>query len=245
MAGDPGVALPELAGQRVSIRARHRWRAIRRSSVATSAAVKWFQSAPAIDGGRSRRADVQALAAGGVSIRARHRWRAILHTSRHTSRRAVVSIRARHRWRAIRHIHPQGINDGQSFNPRPPSMAGDPGGPSASEIHVGVSIRARHRWRAIPAGRPQGHARTKVSIRARHRWRAIRAWCAMGINSGWFQSAPAIDGGRSSGQGQRLPVIAQVSIRARHRWRAIPGYTRPFALTYPFQSAPAIDGGRS
>jgi len=42
------------------------------------------------------------------------------------------------------------------------------------------------------------------------------------INSYSFQSAPAIDGGRSTVLSRRLPELRDVSIRARHRWRAIP-----------------------
>jgi len=60
-----------------------------------------FQSAPAIDGGRSG-APTGNKGATYVSIRARHRWRAI--------QEFFLYLRAR---RAC-------------FNPRPPSMAGDP-----------------------------------------------------------------------------------------------------------------------
>ena len=37
----------------------------------------------------------------------------------------------------------------RSFNPRPPSLAGDPCGASLLRYHRDVSIRARHHWRAI------------------------------------------------------------------------------------------------
>jgi len=88
-------------------------------------------------------------------------------------------------------------------------------------------------------------ARQVVSIRARHRWRAIPSTVRRWQRVKWFQSAPAIDGGRSHWAPLALIAAAPVSIRARHRWRAIPSNT-PSARQAPvFQSAPAIDGGRS
>jgi len=60
-----------------------------------------------------------------------------------------------------------------------------------------------------------------VSIRARHRWRAIHSMEPLPPSSMSFQSAPAIDGGRSR--------VIQFIQPADKR----------------FQSAPAIDGGRS
>ena len=83
----------------VSIRASHRWRAIRGCSTGIAESLS-FQSAPAIDGGRSL-SNLLTLYAENVSIRARHRWRAI--------RCDCDADRALNR-----------------FNPRPPSMAGDP-----------------------------------------------------------------------------------------------------------------------
>ena len=179
-----------------------------------------FQSAPAIDGGRSRQAPAQSCCVEWVSIRARHRWRAIRHsqclsaspsgfqsapaidggrsmrTLRHIEGNRRVSIRARHRWRAI----PRPLRRGWrmlGFNPRPPSMAGDPVSPHGQHQPGAVSIRARHRWRAILACVIRGDFRCK------------------------FQSAPAIDGGRSPQADEALPLLGGVSIRARHRWRAI------------------------
>jgi len=52
MAGDPRPALFGGVDTTVSIRARHRWRAIRRQEMRHLKG-KLFQSAPAIDGGRS------------------------------------------------------------------------------------------------------------------------------------------------------------------------------------------------
>ena len=134
------------------------------------------------------------------------------------------------------------------FNPRPPSMAGDP------PIRIGcVMVDVFQSAPAIDGGRSErgqricrGHE--PVSIRARHRWRAIRLADKLATRHGWLQSAPAIDGGRSH-QGHhvgRLHVVFQsapaidggrslgrgnlsqghhVSIRARHRWRAIRSWT--------------------
>ena len=107
------------------------------------------------------------------------------------------------------------------FNPRPPSLAGDPRIVGAQHAHVIVSIRARHHWRAILGEDVAGHAVGNVSIRARHHWRAI----------------PAI--------GQLALDVALVSIRARHHWRAILAVNATMVVITKFQSAPAITGGRS
>jgi len=176
MAGDPWPSHHLQLTGHVSIRARHRWRAIQ-GSPARGWMKRMFQSAPAIDGGRSvvcgvpaaRRksfnprppsmaGDPRVLAAAigylMVSIRARHRWRAIQQQAREAESALTVSIRARHRWRAIPH-HKLG---GDHF--------------------TAVSIRARHRWRAILRPVLRGTGVVFVSIRARHRWRAIRCWRA-------------------------------------------------------------------
>ena len=148
-------------------------------------------------------------------------------------------------------------------------MAGDPtasrpvGGPDR------VSIRARHRWRAIRIFRLAVALPRIVSIRARHRWRAIlylgspavlvlAFQSAPAIDGGRsrflvilrehhakFQSAPAIDGGRSGRPARRPGTRPRVSIRARHRWRAILHIGQCSSQAALFQSAPAIDGGRS
>ena len=195
MAGDPALPMLERLAQRVSIRARHRWRAIHANATAyrrqppcfnprppsmagdpTPAAPRLanvgFQSAPAIDGGRSRIPTRPAPArsrfnprppsmAGDpcvcnpwgfpmqVSIRARHRWRAIP-----AGRRSAASAGRRFNPRPPsmagdpqpwRKTHPVSL----CFNPRPPSMAGDPVFRRTSKLTRAVSIRARHRWRAI------------------------------------------------------------------------------------------------
>ena len=106
------------------------------------------------------------------------------------------------------------------FNPRPPSMAGDPVSPHGQHQPGAVSIRARHRWRAILACVIRGDFRCK------------------------FQSAPAIDGGRSGvspnvqadkgGFNPRPPSMAGDPFSGF--------FGKPLLM---FQSAPAIDGGRS
>ena len=132
-----------------------------------------FQSAPAIDGGRS---DSRGAAqAKDLSFQ---------------SAPAIDGGRSAPVWRCWARAG--------CFNPRPPSMAGDPELGGEVSLAVGVSIRARHRWRAILLAGGCGGATGDVSIRARHRWRAILTM--------------AVDV-----QPNRL-----VSIRARHRWRAIP-----------------------
>ncbi len=227
----------------VSIRARHHWRAIRK-------------------GGRS------ILTFTPVSIRARHHWRAIRLMAVCSSGIFRVSIRARHHWRAILGYADSmadakafqsapAITGGRSrlgvpclrlttcFNPRPPSLAGDPS--CAAVPSSGWQFQSAP---AITGGR---------SWHKRYLDRCLEA----------FQSAPAITGGRSKvdavitdppyGFNPRPPSLAGdpalhrttkrchsfVSIRARHHWRAIQigHWIRPPRRM--FQSAPAITGGRS
>ncbi len=268
MAGDPDGFRRFRNAYIVSIRARHRWRAIRPRcryrpfwracfnprppSMAGDPSYKdvstyhisWFQSAPAIDGGRSHAAPFNLCVVAQVSIRARHRWRAIRDHLYVLRVGRAVSIRARHRWRAIR------------------------SGRADADDRRLVSIRARHRWRAIRVSAFHLPQTRQVSIRARHRWRAIPEGVRGGAMLEKFQSAPAIDGGRSLGRCDRFglqdrfnprpPSMAgdppnrsatnswpRVSIRARHRWRAIRGPDEAARPVASFQSAPAIDGGRS
>ena len=80
------------------------------------------------------------------------------------------------------------------FNPRPPLLAGDA---IVGPVVVPVAI---------------------VSIRARHCWRAMRYTEDVGLVPAWFQSAPAIAGGRCcdgifglthcSGFNPRPPLLA-------------------------------------
>ena len=201
-----------------------------------------FQSAPAIAGGRCCRAPPSARTAPGFNPRppllAGDACRALV--PRHGT---SVSIRARHCWRAM------------------PVRADRP------LARSGVSIRARHCWRAMRPGQRRPRARREVSIRARHCWRAMRDWGAHRRGRPWFQSAPAIAGGRcdwgkvrpthSRRFNPRPPLLAgdavahlraavgqAVSIRARHCWRAMHAPGLVFPEVVMFQSAPAIAGGR-
>jgi len=108
-----------------------------------------FQSAPAIDGGRSQ-----------------PRLARLYRLHQFQSAPAIDGGRS-----GCQTSHRPGIS---SFNPRPPSMAGDPLH-ARHHCHAGwVSIRARHRWRAIRLYSGFFYSVLHVSIRARHRWRAIR-----------------------------------------------------------------------
>ena len=206
--------------QRVSIRARHCWRANLRLGL-RSLALCLFQSAPAIAGGRiriTRTAPVATscfnprppLLAGesvvpcpdlrgrGVSIRARHCWRA--NPTRHAVKRALfvnVSIRARHCWRANPASAAATSAGSSCFNPRPPLLAGESSG-NACLVDFPDCFNPRppllageSRLRGGFHGCPQA-----VSIRARHCWRANPWHLLCAALTVWFQSAPAIAGGR-------------------------------------------------
>ena len=171
MAGDPALPMLERLAQRVSIRARHRWRAIHANATAyrrqppcfnprppsmagdpTPAAPRLanvgFQSAPAIDGGRSRIPTRPAPARSRFNPRPPS-MAGDPCVCNPWGFPMQVSIRARHRWRAIPAGRRSAASAGRRFNPRPPSMAGDPQADEALPLLGGVSIRARHRWRAI------------------------------------------------------------------------------------------------
>ena len=243
LAGDPRAGCWVGPGLGVSIRARHHWRAIRRParSIASS---KKFQSAPAITGGRSPRAGA--------------RWRGY---RRFQSAPAITGGRSRSRTRG-RCLH-------SCFNPRPPSLAGDPTGAFAEGVIQQVSIRARHHWRAIHHFQGCQQMITHVSIRARHHWRAIHPpgdpaarhrpvsirarhhWRAIPQQLARCQAArtcfnprpPSLAGDPPAPDQAGRPQV--VSIRARHHWRAIPSSAPGNSRSRPFQSAPAITGGRS
>jgi len=190
-----------------------------------SGATDWldvlFQSAPAIDGGRSDTARMTA--------RKPDKFQSAPAIDGGRSDDAAPSVYADNWFQSAPAIDGGRSGIGSSaldfmmgrFNPRPPSMAGDPATGSVGDGAGVVSIRARHRWRAIPALQPMPLRVTAVSIRARHRWRAIHQHIDRRVN------------------------FEVVSIRARHRWRAIPRMWACLATSRRFQSAPAIDGGRS
>jgi len=269
MAGDPYQVIGPTGVGMVSIRARHRWRAIPHllhkhppiSDVSIRARHRWR----AIQFWVRHAAVVPA-----VSIRARHRWRAIHAACRHPSLSRMVSIRARHRWRAIPDDAFGAIDvglfqsapaiDGGRSRPRPsgpicghlfqsaPAIDGGRSAPasasrpirsmfqSAPAIDGGRSAREREACAQVCSFNPRppsmaGDPRhvdiiahsTEVSIRARHRWRAIHHCTPRCHPAPEFQSAPAIDGGRSQPRLMCAGCGQIVSIRARHRWRAIPG----------------------
>ena len=181
---------------RVSIRARHCWRAMRCRARRTEPPPCCFNPRP-------------PLLAGDADGRSgRRRCRRCFNPRppllAGDARRLVglclaqqVSIRARHCWRAMRVTAGAGAGIGAGFNPRPPLLAGD-ASPSASSANAtAVSIRARHCWRAMrrcPGSRWTGSCFNPrppllagdafrldfsdtahlVSIRARHCWRAMR-----------------------------------------------------------------------
>ena len=203
----------------VSIRARHRWRAIHPQAPALPTLMV-FQSAPAIDGGRSpaphqghgmdgRFNPRPPSMAGDPALRGARSRRPGSFNPRPPSMAGDPPCAATPRQAAKRFNPrpPSMAGDPQrqhrrgqertGFNPRPPSMAGDPRFPRSGACASPVSIRARHRWRAIPLPALQAGDDVGVSIRARHRWRAILKASTSKLKPSMFQSAPAIDGGRS------------------------------------------------
>jgi len=157
---------------------------------------------------------------------------------------AEVSIRARHHWRAI----PAGKNRvskrASSFNPRPPSLAGDPVPP--------LYGRRNSRFQSAPA--ITGGRSLVVPL---------LVLLVLGFNP----RPPSLAGDPSRPCAVRRPVrcfnprppslagdpftvthntaTQLVSIRARHHWRAIRPSRCVSTSSTPFQSAPAITGGRS
>ena len=231
-----------VANQLVSIRARHCWRA-NRSTPMMIAVFVWFQSAPAIAGGRIR----------------------LLHGFQH--RRRPVSIRARHCWRANRR-HPSACCEQGSFNPRPPLLAGESPPPVSM-----LRTRQFQSAPAIAGGRIPITKTAQVRMCGFNpRPPLLAGESGAGPKrpppAVWFQSAPAIAGGRIPQVLIGHDWALDVSIRARHCWRAnrslhaVPTLLRGFNPRPPllagesrmgvlandvnemFQSAPAIAGGR-
>ena len=242
LAGDAPCPFLNTARWKVSIRARHCWRAMPRILRAARYALP-------------------------VSIRARHCWRAMRRHAQPAAHRGPVSIRARHCWRAMhcsaasrsgssvfqsapaiaggRCVIAGALLESRTrFNPRPPLLAGD------------------------APGQRRPRARREVSIRARHCWRAMHRWHACHHTLMAFQSAPAIAGGRClceschtssfNGFNPRPPLLAGDAMRAAKPTRLLGGFNpRPPLLAgdagavadqgfseIEFQSAPAIAGGR-
>ena len=110
----------------------------------------WFQSTPAITGGRDGLIDAQHLHKTSFNPRPP----LLAGETRSTpppQHRRVVSIHARHYWRA-RHDHQRYDPAARCFNPRPPLLAGE----TRTVCHRCrpriVSIHARHYWRARREG---------------------------------------------------------------------------------------------
>ena len=206
-----------LLGDRVSIRARHCWRAMRKS-LGMPSGICCFNPRPPLLAGDAR-GRPSALPSIRVSIRARHCWRAmrrsrVMSASTAVFQSAPAIAGGRCACAALT------IRPSRCFNPRPPLLAGDAHADFARAGAGGVSIRARHCWRAMHQG-----GVTMALVRV-------------------FQSAPAIAGGRCRPNGldqrparcfnPRPPLLAgdasrsratssgmNVSIRARHCWRAM------------------------
>ena len=155
---------------RVSIHARHYWRAMPVSS-SRATPFRWFQSTPAITGGRcysstfsgcshawfqstpaitGGRCQIDALVGQvrRVSIHARHYWRAMLlgipvclTAVWFQSTPAITGGRCL--------LAAQQCGEHSSFNPRPPLLAGDAPTYMLLRREHEVSIHARHYWRAM------------------------------------------------------------------------------------------------
>ena len=155
-----------------------------------------------------------------------------------------------------------------SFNPRPPLLAGESIGKNGVGKSTLVSIHARHCWRANLLADPQhtvlapfqstpaiaggriACAALEVTDRGCFNPRppllAGESRCAMSayLRNLKFQSTPAIAGGRIFPATHQGRALGFVSIHARHCWRANRrGQTGP-EVWIEFQSTPAIAGGR-
>ena len=170
MPGDPFEALGYIILCLVSIRARHQCRAI------PSSWHDWyrhlsFQSAPDINAGRSKRADLHARLRQCFNPRPTSMPGDPKHESIHNVLGEFQSAPDINAGRSPRRA--SRLPARRCFNPRPTSMPGDP--PVQREIT----------------------RTTSVSIRARHQCRAIRCKNFHSCSIGLFQSAPDINAGRS------------------------------------------------
>ena len=132
-----------------------------------------------------------------VSIHARHCWRATPHNFWLRPVTVGVSIHARHCWRATPALRRSWLARCESFNPRPPLLAGDSPSIHLQRLHTSL-----------------------VSIHARHCWRATHALAGHKLIFLLFQSTPAIAGGRLRVCFMVICMVMVVSIHARHCWRA-------------------------
>ena len=176
LAGDATQPRVASAYTRVSIHARHYWRAMRAQA-----------------GGKIKE--------WSVSIHARHYWRAMRSCAGLLLRTIPVSIHARHYWRAMRRStapstsaqpfqSTPAITGGRClsaaahrpwagcFNPRPPLLAGDA---RTCAPHPSSSGCFNPRPPLLAGDAHQlggGGAPVVVSIHARHYWRAMLLVCA-------------------------------------------------------------------
>ena len=179
---------------RVSIHARHCWRAT----------PGWDES---------------LLKLELVSIHARHCWRATRQRRRGNPQHGRFNPRppllAGDSWCT------PASTAGPTLFQSTPAIAGGRLVMTLEEIYARctVSIHARHCWRAThqAALAPQHHP---VSIHARHCWRATHKRHNRPARRWMFQSTPAIAGGRLIDGPDGVTIVDFVSIHARHCWRA-------------------------
>ena len=204
----------------------------------------WFQSAPAIAGGRCTGwYDYWCKEMVFQSAPAIAGGRCIVAVGVHISSGVFQSAPAIAGGRCCAKPGIQVLHS--CFNPRPPLLAGDAFRPVACQCSP-FCFNPRPPLLAGDAEMITGTGGKKeVSIRARHCWRAMPATTPTHCHTNLFQSAPAIAGGRCCCQisarmvrssfNPRPPLLAgdaykddvgihrhEVSIRARHCWRAMP-----------------------
>ncbi len=102
LAGEPTVKSDAGRSQRVSIHARHCWRANPALGAAVSAETCGFNPRPPLLAGEPPQFDGMDFEQDAVSIHARHCWRANQRGHQLPKRQSTVSIHARHCWRANR-----------------------------------------------------------------------------------------------------------------------------------------------
>ncbi len=142
-------------------------------------------------------------------------------------------------------LHRPGGTGIPSFNPRPPLLAGESINGATYIVATHVSIHARHCWRANHgAAAGQDACSHGVSIHARHCWRANPRCAANCAAPSWFQSTPAIAGGRihkNHEDAGRFAVFQSTPAIAGGR---ILVWVEEAHGVSKFQSTPAIAGGR-
>ena len=180
-----------------------------------------FQSTPAITGGRCLAPSWLSVRPNAVSIHARHYWRAMLRplvlcfapgwfqsTPAITGGRCHLEAASGHADGLFQSTPAitggrcpsyQGYLQGITWFQSTPAITGgrclDVHGRLLQVAHV--SIHARHYWRAMPGCNSRRIRQGPiVSIHARHYWRAMQPNGAQYPLAVWFQSTPAITGGR-------------------------------------------------